>query len=151
MFIHLKKLLIPPVFLVTSVILIVLCHFFWEQYNLIPHPFNIIGTVLQLAGLVLIGKTGDLFKKYNTTLFYNKSTHLIEEGLFKWSRNPMYVGIFLLVLGFTIIFRNVVSLVVPILFFLVIRYYSIPIEEKMMEETFGEKYLAYKARTRVFI
>lgn len=146
-----KKILIPPVFLVTSVILIVLFHFFLEQYNLIPHPFNILGTVFQLAGLVLIGKTRDLFKKYNTTLFYNKSNFLIEDGLFKWSRNPMYVGIFLLVLGFAIIFRNVVSLVVPVLFFLVIRYYSIPIEEKMMEETFGEKYLAYKARTRVFI
>lgn len=145
-----KKILIPPVFLVTSVVLIMLSHFFLEQYNIIPHPINILGIVFQSAGLVLIGKTHDLFKKYNTTLFYDKSTHLIEDGLFKWSRNPMYVGIFLLVLGFAIIFRNVITLAVPILFLLVIRYYSIPVEEKMMEDTFGEKYLEYKARTRVF-
>jgi protein-S-isoprenylcysteine O-methyltransferase Ste14 len=146
-----KKLLIPPVFVLISVILIIVFYFLLPGLNIIPFPFNFLGLFIAFPGFIIMGKAYDLFKKYNTTLGIEESTFLIEEGVFGKSRNPMYAGMFLLLLGIGVCFGNMVSVCISFVFIILIMIVLIPAEEKMMENIFGEKYIDYKKRTGMWI
>jgi protein-S-isoprenylcysteine O-methyltransferase Ste14 len=143
-----KKLVIPPVFVLLSIILIVLFYFILSEYNRIPFPVNLTGVFIAFAGFVIMGKSRDLFKKYNTTLDIKKSSFLIKEGLFAKTRNPMYIGMFLFLLGAGVSFRNVFSVITSFGFLLLIQCYFIPKEERLLSETFGEEFSDYKQKVR---
>lgn len=141
-----KNLLIPPVLVILSLILIILFYIITPEYNWLPFPYNLAGIAIILPGFILMGNTRDLFKKYNTTLDFEKSSHLVTEGVFSKTRNPMYIGMFLLLLGVAICFRNIFSFLVPFGFLLIIRLLFIPKEEKLMVSAFGQEYLEYKKK-----
>ncbi|MFC2151468.1 methyltransferase family protein [Bacteroidota bacterium] len=146
-----KKLIIPPVFVLICFLSIVLFYFLIPKYNLIPFPLNFIGLIISFLGFVIIGKSRDLFKKHNTTLDIKKSSHLITEGIFAKTRNPMYIGMFLLLFGIAVCFMNLFSVLAAIGFILIIQIIFIPTEEKLMYESFGEKYLEYKRKVSRWI
>jgi protein-S-isoprenylcysteine O-methyltransferase Ste14 len=146
-----KKLLIPPVILFICVLLIVLFYFLVPEYNLVPFPFNFSGLIVAFAGFVIMGKSRDLFKKYETTLDFKKSTHLIQEGIFLKTRNPMYMGMFLLLLGLGVCFSNLFSMLTSFLFLIMMQILFIQKEEKLMLESFGERYLDYRKQVRRWI
>jgi len=143
-----KRLFIPPVFVLFSLLLIVLFYFIIPEYNLIPFPFNLGGILIAFPGFGMMGKSRDLFRKHNTTLSIKKSYCLITEGIFAKTRNPMYLGMFLLLLGIGICFRNLFSILVPFVFIALIRILFISAEERMLLETFGQEYLDYKHNVR---
>ena len=147
----LKKICIPPVFVLLSLLLIVLFYFIIPKFNLIPFPFNLGGILIAFLGFSIMGKSRDLFRKHKTTLDIEKSSSLITEGIFARTRNPMYMGMFLLLLGFGICFRNLLSILVPFVFAASIRILFITAEERMLSETFGQHYLDYKKRVRRWI
>ena len=121
-----KKLFIPPVFVLFSLILIVMFYFFASGLNIIFFPFNLTGIIIAFGGFVLMDKARDLFKKYNTTLDFETTVHLIDEGVFSKSRNPMYVGMFLLLLGISVCFENIISICIPFVFIILVGIYFIP-------------------------
>ena len=131
--------------------MIILFYFVIPELNIIPFPFNLLGLLVAFGGFVIMGKARDLFKKYNTTLDFETSVHLIDEGVFGKSRNPMYTGMFLLLLGIAICFENIISICIPFVFIILVGIYFIPLEEKMMGKTFGKEYLDYKSKTRMWI
>ncbi len=98
-----------------------------------------------------MGKAHDLFKKYKTTLYFNESSHLITDGIFSKSRNPMYIGMFLFLLGTAVCFMNLFSLITPFIFLTAVNLIFIQKEEKMMAEKFGDEYLRYKSRVKRWI
>jgi hypothetical protein len=72
---------------------------------------------------------------------------LVTYGIFGWMRNPLYVGNFLIWIGFTVISGVLWFLPIAVLLFaaeytLIVRY-----EEGVLESIFGDEYLAYKSRT----
>lgn len=146
-----NKLFIPPALIVYSIILMVLSFFFLPDYNLIKFPFDLAGLLISFPGFIIMGKTNDSFKKHNTTTAIKESSHLINEGVFAKSRNPMYLGMFLLLLGFSILSTNIIAIATPFLFITIIRIAIIPKEEKLMHTVFGDEYLEYKKKVRRFI
>jgi protein-S-isoprenylcysteine O-methyltransferase Ste14 len=146
-----KKIIIPPVFLLISFILIAAFYFILEDYNYIIFPYNFFGIIPFFGGFVLTGKAHDLFKKYKTTHTYDQPIHLIDEGIFAKTRNPIYLGMILFLLGLAICCGNLFSLAVPFLFLIIIELVFIPMEEKIMESTFGEQYNEYKKRVHRWI
>jgi protein-S-isoprenylcysteine O-methyltransferase Ste14 len=142
-----KKILIPPVFVFLSLVFIVLFYFLFQEWNFICFPFNLFGLLFVFVGFSIMGKARQLFSKYKTTLYFEKSAFLISDGIFCKSRNPMYCGMVLLLMGIAICFQNAFSLIIPFLFLTVIRIFFIPMEERMMTETFGDEYLNYKKTT----
>ncbi len=146
-----KKLLIPPVFVIISLILIVLFYFLLPGYNWIPFPYNLLGILFVYTGFVISGKSRDLFNKYKTTLGFDKSTHMITEGVFSKTRNPMYIGMFLFLFGMSICFMNIFSILTSILFISFARIYFIPIEEKLLSEEYGIEYEIYKQNVKRWI
>jgi protein-S-isoprenylcysteine O-methyltransferase Ste14 len=143
------KKLIPPKYLFISLAIILLSYFIAGE--LIPFPYNFAGLIVFTAGFVLMGVTNKLFKRYNTPNTFAKSSAIIQEGPFKFSRNPMYLGMFLFLLGPGIWAGNIISLTVPFIFLAIIHFVFVPFEEKKMEDTFGESYLLYKRKTHKWI
>lgn len=146
-----KKLYIPPTLVAYSIIIMTILYFYLPQLNLIRFPYNLIGLVIAFLGFMLMGKSRDLFSKHNTTLKIEKSNHMITEGVFSKTRNPMYLGMAILILGFSIFSANLIALFLPFIFLIIIRLLYISKEEQLMSEKFGQDYLAYKTKVRRWI
>ena len=146
-----KILYSPPALIAYSIGTLIALFFSLPQFNLLLYPFNIIGILIAILGLILMGIARKLFKKHKTPLILDTSSYLIKEGVFSKSRNPMYLGMLLVLVGISIFSTNIFALVTPIVFFGLIKYIYIKKEEKMLTETFGEEYLAYKKIVRRWI
>ena len=79
---------------------------------------------------------------------FSESTTLITEGFYKYTRNPMYVGMNSFLLGLLIILNNPLNFIFLVVFFFIVRNMFVIKEEVQMEETFGEEYLTYKGKVR---
>ena len=123
----------------------------WYFGNIEPQSFYfmILGLGLIGLGFVLAFNSMFRFRKAETGIVpFSKSTTLILEGFYKFSRNPMYVGMNLFLIGLLITLNNLVNLIFVIIFFLIVRNLFVLKEEVQMEETFGEEYLSYKKKVR---
>ena len=92
------------------------------------------------------------FKKVATGLLpFNEATALVTGGFYRYSRNPMYLGMVLLLLG-TAMLCGTAGTLLPIPFFVwVIHRNFIPGEERLMAAAFGEEYLEYQNRVRRWV
>ncbi|KPJ55111.1 hypothetical protein AMJ47_01135 [Parcubacteria bacterium DG_72] len=119
--------------------------------NWIKFPWNLLGIILIASGIYFIYASYALLKKHKTAVSFEKSTHLVTEGVYKYSTNPMYFGAFVFLLGVSILVGNIVSFASPAIFFLVINYMFIPYEEEKGEIEFGKEYIKYKEETKKWI
>lgn len=146
-----KKIFIPPTLVFISLFAITGFYFLLPAYNLIAFPLNLLGIAVCIAGFMIMGRINELFSKNKTTLAIKHSSTFVRDGLFAKTRNPMYIGMFLLLLGAAFCFRNVIALMVPFIFILIMNYVFVPREEKLMAEVFGAEYLEYKKTVRRWI
>ena len=77
-----------------------------------------------------------------------KSSALVCTGIYKYSRNPMYLGMALLLLAWAIYLASAWALLGVLAYVLYITRFQIIPEERVMEKLFGQEYLAYKAKVR---
>ena len=99
----------------------------------------VMGEAIRLAG---VAAAGTVTRRRSRTV-----QRLVTYGIFAWMRNPLYVGNFLIWMGFTVIsgvlwFIPVAVVLFGIEYTLIVRY-----EEGVLESIFGQEYLAYKSRT----
>ena len=141
-----KPKLIPPIYFLLGIVLIPILFLTFPGMNLIQFPINWLGLILILFGGYLMIHSLTLFKKHNTSFKFEKSTFVINEGPFLYSRNPIYLGMFSTLIGLSICFGNILSLMIPLLFYIIMQVMFIPYEEKKMEEELGTDYLDYKKR-----
>ena len=80
-----------------------------------------------------------------------KPKFIVMEGPYKFTRNPMYLGVSTALLGAAVYFGNLLSFLSPIIFFLAMNYYYVPFEEKLMENLFGKKYMNYRKKVRRWV
>ena len=76
------------------------------------------------------------------------TTTIVESGPYRFTRNPVYLGMFLGLTGLAIAFDNLWLLMMLVLFALVIRYGVVPREEAYLERKFGNVYRGYRSRVR---
>ena len=91
------------------------------------------------------------FKKQDTTvnpLQPEKASSLVITGLFNYSRNPMYLGMLLLLLSVTVEFNVIGGLLITLGFLLFMTKFQIIPEERALEKKFGADYMRYKTETR---
>jgi protein-S-isoprenylcysteine O-methyltransferase Ste14 len=112
----------------------------------------IVAAVFIAAGLVLAGGATTLFRRAGTHVQPHKpSTTVVTGGVYRYSRNPIYVGLTALYLGLAFVANTwwAAILLVPVL--AVIHWGVIAREERYLEGKFGETYRAYSARVRRWI
>lgn len=111
-----------------------------------------LGGGLLAAGAILIVAAAGLFRRRDTTLDPTKAPNqLVVDGLYRWSRNPMYLGMLWILMGAALALDSVLSLLFPAIFFVWMNGNIIPREEQRVEAVFGEAYLRYKQQTRRWI
>lgn len=139
---------LPPHYFVLSLALIV--GFGWlEHGSLLPDPWQYMGAVPVLLGVLIAALGSRLFARVGTNIIpFTESTTLVTSGVFSFSRNPMYTGMVLALSGSAIIMNGLLPWLVVACFIAIIRFYFIRTEEMLMGQTFGADYLAYKSRVR---
>lgn len=108
-----------------------------------------IGCVLVLLGTGCTGLGARLFSKAGTNLVpFSESTVLVTHGLYRFTRNPMYLGMVIALAGVALLLNERWPWLVLPAFAALIQLRFIRFEEELMESTFGDAYLAYKSRVR---
>ena len=73
---------------------------------------------------------------------------VVTDGPFRYSRNPIYLGMFIMLAGWAIYLGSISPWFVAALFVYAIRTYWVPMEEMQMEREMGERYMKYKSEVR---
>src|SRR5215510_11166106 len=76
------------------------------------------------------------------------TTTIVERGPYRRTRNPIYLGMFLGLIGLTVALNNLWLLAMLVLFAIVIRYGVVAREEAYLERKFGDVYRSYRSRVR---
>jgi len=147
-----KIIFIPPTYLFISIIIVFLCYRYFLAYNLIKYPYDLIISlpIIILASYLIISSHLFLVKN-NTTEKYSKSTCVVQDWLYKYSRNPMYLWFLLLIIWISFFLDNLISFISPIFFFYIINWMFMPYEEAKMEKELGQDYLEYKGKVRRWV
>jgi protein-S-isoprenylcysteine O-methyltransferase Ste14 len=130
-------------------VLPLLLHYLIPIGIVILPPYSYTGAIVMLVGLGLMIWAARVFQKAGTGFKLEEGgSALVTSGPFRFSRNPMYLGILIWLIGFAILLGSLVVFVLPVIIFLLAQFILIPIEEKRMEQVFGKEYLDYKSRVR---
>jgi protein-S-isoprenylcysteine O-methyltransferase Ste14 len=143
---------VPPVYLLAAVVAMGTLHAFLPGGTLLPRPWNWLGLLPIGGGLLLGGLTARLFWKHKTTIKPGETpSRMISEGPFRVSRNPIYVGMVLVLSGIALLLGSLTPWLVAPVFIALIARNVIPVEEAMLQETFGEEYQQYRTKVRRWI
>lgn len=135
--------------IVILVILPILLHYLIPIRIVIFPPYSYFGAVVMLLGLGLMLWAASVFRKAGTGFqLEGGGSVLVTTGPFRFSRNPMYLGILIWLIGFAVLLGSLIVFVVPLIVFLLAQFLLIPVEEKRMEQMFGEEYVVYRRRVR---
>ncbi len=110
-----------------------------------------IAGIVAFIGLICDFLGAVSFRKVKTTvnpMSPEKSSALVCTGIYKYSRNPMYLGMALLLLAWAIYLASAWSLLGIVAYVLYITRFQIIPEERAMEKLFGQEYRDYKAKVR---
>ena len=115
---------------------------------------DIIAALFLLLGITTLITAVLSFKRQSTTinpLQPEKASSLVVSGIFKYSRNPMYLGMLLILISMTINFNFVGGILIIFVFVAFITKFQIIPEEIVLEKLFGEEFIRYKKKTRRWI
>lgn len=144
-----KRKIVPPVYLLITLLLMYGFYRWLPLMEILGWPARYGGAFLMVFGGAMTAMSAGLFKKVDTGLVpFDEARVLVTSGFFRYTRNPMYLGMVLLLLGFAIL-SGALGPFIPIPFFVwIIRNNFILGEERFMEAAFGEEYLSYKKLVR---
>jgi len=126
-----------------------LLHALFPIRTIITAPYRYAGIVVMLVGLWIANQARQYFMEAGTTFqLEGASQTLVTDGPFRHSRNPIYLGMLLWLLGLAIVLGSLGAFILPTVVFLLMNFVMIPMEETRMEEVGGEAYLAYRSRVR---
>ena len=146
------KTLIPPP-IVTIVFLFVI-FFTKDLFRFSATLPSSLGLIIIFTGLVIIFIAARQFKAANTTINPIKPENasvLVSKGIFSYSRNPMYLGMLLIIIGFSTIHNLLAIIVIMPIWIIYMTYFQIIPEEEAMEILFKEDFLNYCKKTRRWI
>lgn len=129
--------------------------------RLLPAPFAIpqaggvswiVAGALILIGLVLFAAGVRDFSRAATPLPTNQPARvLVTTGIYRWMRNPIYLGFFLVYGGIGVALRSPSILILTLPLAVAVRYGVIAREEAYLERRFGDTYRDYKTRVRRWV
>ena len=149
-----KPKILPIIYvLIFSVVMFVVAYLTGTMTILFSTRF-FISLAIFFFGLSIVLISGIQFRNAATTVHPLKpeeSSQIVTTGLYRLSRNPMYIGFFLFLVAWAIFLGSVITaLVLPFFIFLINRVQIMP-EELVLQEKFGEAYLNYKKQVRRWI
>lgn len=132
----------------------------WQIARQFPgFAIDIPARVPLAAAIALVGLSFDAmslvrFIRARTTvnpLRPGNTSALVGGGLYRWSRNPMYLGLLLVLTGWTVYQSNAAAFIAPVLFVAYITRFQILPEERVLAAKFGPAYESYRRTVRRWI
>jgi protein-S-isoprenylcysteine O-methyltransferase Ste14 len=144
--IELKPTRIAVFYLITALAL----HYLFGLRLALPLPYPLAGgIVLAAIGFAVMIWAWAFFEKCKTPIRpVDRPSALVTAGPYRFTRNPMYLGMALMLLGAAYFLRGALMFLAPLLFVLTMNGFFIPHEEGMMEDVFGGEFADYKRRVR---
>ena len=127
-------------------------NYFLPLARVLETPFTFFGLLLVFGGILLsqLAKKQFVSKGIPTRRSF-PSTKLETQGLFRYSRNPMYLGMMVTVLGADVFLGSLSPFLLFLLLFLYFHYRVIPWEERKLQKDFGKRYAEYKRKVRRWV
>ena len=139
----------PPTLLLGLLVVCVALALALPTRSLDPWPFNFCGMAAVVAGIVLNLWSDHQLKIAKTTVKPDERPGvLVTGGAFRLTRNPMYLGMALILAGAAITLGSLVALVCAALFVVVVERSFIRNEERNASEAFGQTYADYRRKVR---
>jgi protein-S-isoprenylcysteine O-methyltransferase Ste14 len=137
------------VYFLASLLGMLALHHFLPIARIIEPPLTWLGLVPLLLGLASAVAGAQAFGRAGTSVKpFREAKALVTDGIFRVSRNPMYLGMISALLGMAILLGTLGAFLPVPLFFLVLQHWFVRPEEKMLEQLFGERYREYRRRVR---
>ena len=121
--------------------------FYFEGTNTLAIGLSVIGLGSGIMGVAQ-------FKKAQTTVNPHtpeKSTNLVTSGIYQYTRNPMYLGLVLILLGWAFYLSHFLPFMLVPVFMVYMTRFQIQPEERMMTQKFGKAYQDYLIKARRWI
>lgn len=140
--------IVPPVYFLMGIVVMIILNSFAPIYHWLQFPGRYFGIVLMVLGFILSLGSGTLFRRLGTPPRPGvRATVLVTKGAFRFTRNPMYLGLITMLVGVAILLGSLSPIIVIPFFIWIIHSQFIRREEKWMESWFGDSYLEYKRKT----
>ena len=144
---------IPPP--IIALLLVVSNFFLSKKIDSIQLPNQTLVSILILfIGIFILIIPVSKFIKSKTTIDpikFKKVKNLVTSGIYKYSRNPMYLGLLMVIISTAIFYLNIFSITTPFIFYFWMNKFQIEREEIFLAQKFGQKYISYKSKTRKWI
>jgi protein-S-isoprenylcysteine O-methyltransferase Ste14 len=141
--------LLPPVYLLLSLISMAVLHRFLPGPQLADFPARWAGAVVSLASVNFVVWIAWIFHRADTTIKpFQESSALLQTGPYRFSRNPIYLGLVGVLLGVAIFFGSMTPWFVIPFFVAILHFRFVLVEEAMLGRTFGAAYADYRRQVR---
>lgn len=145
-------IIFPPLLFVSAVILGVTLQFLWPIHLWPALPARIAGGILVLTGITLVRSAKQRMRHWRTNVHPGRpTTAIVDDGPYRFTRNPIYIGGTLVYLGISLLIRAFWPIPALIPFVLLLHWGVVLREERYLETKFGDAYLSYKMRVRRWI
>lgn len=146
-----KKFKYPPFLTLLGLILQGFLNSFLPFYSFNYFP-TILGIALVLIGVGSIVYLLGLFKKKETAILPDGDPEvLLTDGPYRYSRNPIYISMTIILIGSAMLYNCLSAFIIPILFMISIKNIWIDYEEAKLKKIFGQEYLNYQKKVRRWI
>ena len=144
-----KRKILPLVWLFLMVDLMIALHYLVPILLYRHALLQYAGVAVGAFGMVMMVMSAGAFRKAGTGLVpFDEATALVTDGFFRLTRNPLYLGMVLLMIGLAMILGSLSALAPIPVFAWIIQRNFIRGEERFMEAAFGQQYLDYMNRVR---
>ena len=139
----------PPVLWLLHILAVFLLNRFLPLSLVFPKALGWLGYLFVFVGLGLALSAINQFRKAQTTVDPHGSvSKIVTSGPYRFTRNPIYLGLVCLLIGFPLIFRSYWGLILSVVFIMLMNTLVIQHEEAYLEKKFGDVYAGYKSRVR---
>jgi protein-S-isoprenylcysteine O-methyltransferase Ste14 len=137
--------IMPPTWMLIAMIAMLALHFLMPLVWIISPFWNLTGLVFMGLGLIVSFVADNAFHRARTTVKpFEESAVLVTGGAYRISRNPMYLGMILILIGVAVLLRSLSPFLVILPFAILLERNYIRVEESMLAEKFGAEWEAYK-------
>lgn len=146
---QINKYIHPPVVAIFFIIIAIMLGIFIPLVSELSIMIRNIGFGFVVVGF-LFGLAAFIeFRKAKTTILPHASvSNIISSGIFRFTRNPIYLGFLFMVIGFPLNYGSIWGIIAAPFFVTTMNRLVIEKEEAYLEKKFGEQYTSYKSRVK---
>jgi protein-S-isoprenylcysteine O-methyltransferase Ste14 len=143
------KIIMPPSGALIAILIMVALNFLFPIAPILPPMWALLGIIPLVFGVIInLAADGAFHHAHTTVTPFAESSALVTSGVFRITRNPMYLGFTSLLLGIGILLGSLSPFLVIILYLIWVQTKFIKVEERMLASKFGVEWQKYTQTTR---